>query len=232
MDWGQCAPLPPGKKAGSCGSGWRDATVVACWRDGSFRVRVHGQAWEFESKDEKTDYRLESKGVTHLDFASPRTQKGRKLLNKTWRYPPAPRRQVAAPRPSRATQPAGAARRAAPAGGRASQRTAGRHAAEDKARGSSDESGVESDESDDDGEAAEEVRCPEIGERVELRIEGSGGGRKGKRKAEEWKVAEVGRVFRGGAFEAQLLDGDAAAQLSKTKYNVADVRVTWRWEHA
>ena len=213
VDWGQCAPLPPGKKPGSCGSGWRDATVVACWRDGSFRVRVHGQAWEFDSSDEKADYRLEPKGVTHLDFASPRTHKGRRLHNKSWRYPPAPRRQgasAATSRPTRATQPAGAARRSA---------------------------AVDSDDDSDDGseaEEAEEVRCPETGERVELRVDldGSGGGRKGKRKVEEWQGAGVDKVFRGRAFEARLLNADATVQGRKTKYNVADVRVTWRWSRA
>lgn len=231
MDWDQCAPLPPGKKAGSSGSGWRDGVVVACWRDGSFRVRVHGPAFEFVSSfDEKCDYKLEPKSITHIDFASPRSQQGRKLQNKAWRYPPAPRRPKAgARRVNQGAERGGAISRNAAVAGRVSRQGSTVRNASDEQADSSNES---SEESEEESEDADMCRCPEMGERIEIIVGHGSSGRGGKRKVAEWKTAEVSRVFRGGAFEARLLEGSVEAKEGKSKYRVADIRSTWRWEHS
>ena len=180
---------------------WLRAPIVSVWRDGSFRVLVQIR----KSKEA---------GEWIEDFASPASKTGRKEYNKDWRTIPKPR-----------------SKRGAADSASASEQPRGPRAAAKKARSASsfvDKSIYGMADSDEESPARGRdsfdfnslpvSKAPEMGETIELKEKRKKGG------PPQWRAAEVVRIFRGGAFEAQHVD----APSSKGKYKEEDEMITWR----
>ncbi len=217
---------------------WHDATVVACWRDASFRV---GRAVK-RSVPSDPAWLL-------TDFSSPAEPDGRRLLHRQWRPWPkvmASRQPSAAPTAKKggaSTAAAASRRRAAhaqvAAGGMRERRGAADRACAAFQRVAADEDEDEEAGSEVDGSASgsdddDEEEPPTMGDIVEVRVDstdGGGGGRGGgKRNSRaKWVAAEVIRTFRGGSFEARPKgDGDSEVTPPKLKRELSDVGRTWR----
>ncbi len=183
---------------------WHSAPIVAVWRDGGFRVLVEDKKHSFNP-------------LWVEDYAAPGSKQGRKERGTDWRWP-----GLAASARGRRGEMEASAAPAAPRGERAAAKRARSARSFVDGRG-----GAESDDDDESGSRRSssgsaasgrsesppgyEGAPPEMGQRVEVLR---------KRK---WVAAEVTRLFRGGSFEAQELEGG-----DRGKHTLDDHGSSWR----
>ena len=212
---------------------WRDAMIVACWRDSSFRVRC--------------DVKGDPESPYVFDFDDPSTTAGKAVLHHCWQphpkikssrlHPPvAPSRGGSGGSGGSSSGGGGAAAAAGAATTAAIGQRGRRGVAERASRGPSNRRGVAavryapdsassgSDSSGDEDDDDEEVPVPmlSVGDAIEVRLKSAGGKRKAR---EEWVTAEVVRLCRNGVFEALPADADGAKVRCELRANARQWRV-------